>query len=146
VATAFVVLLGAGAAVLVAALGDDATSIVNADAGTCINDPGGEVVNDIDPVPCDEPHQFEMIGSVKVAGDSFPGEDPLFDMAVERCIPLFEDYVGIGYDDSVWWLNAFTPTQEGWERGDRVASCLVFQFDEGSEITMVTGSAKGDGR
>ena len=138
--------LGVGAAIFFAGLVDDATTVDNASVGTCLNDPGGEVVTEIDPVPCDEPHEFEMIGSTKIAGEDFPGDDAAFDLAIERCIPLFEDYVGIAYADSIWWLNAFTPTEDGWGRGDRIANCLVFQLDENSELVPVIGSARGDRR
>lgn len=137
--------LGVGAAIFVAGLLDDSTTVEDAGVGTCLNDPGGEIVNDIDPVPCDEPHEFEMIGSVEIPGESFPG-DATFDLAIDGCIPLFEDYVGIAYEDSIWWLNAFTPTEEGWAQGDRVANCLVFQFDADRQILPVTESARGDGR
>jgi hypothetical protein len=136
---------GVGAAIFVAGLFDDSTAVEDVGVGTCLNDPGGEVVTDVDPISCDEPHEFEMIGSVKIPGESFPG-DETFDLALERCVPLFEDYVGIAYADSIWWLNAFTPTEEGWDQGDRVANCLVFQFDADRNILPVTGSARGAGR
>ena len=136
---------GVGAAIFVAGLIDDSTAVEDVGVGTCLNDPGGEIVTDVDPISCDEPHEFEMIGSVKIPGESFPGGET-FDLAVDRCIPLFEDYVGVAYTDSIWWLNAFTPTEEGWEQGDRIANCLVFQFDADREIIPVTGSARGDGR
>lgn len=137
--------LGVGVAIFFAGLLDDSTAVEDVGVGTCLNDPGGEIVTDVDPVSCDEPHEFEMIGSVEIPGDGFPG-DETFDLAVDRCIPMFEDYVGIAYEDSIWWLNAFTPTEEGWEQGDRIANCLVFQFDADRNILPVTGSARGDGR
>ncbi len=141
-----IAIFSVGFAVFVAGLVDDSTDVQNVGVGTCLNDPGGEVVTGIDPIPCDEPHQFEMIGSVKIPGDAFPGNDESFDLAIDRCVPMFEEYVGIAYQDSLWWLNAFTPTAEGWESGDRIANCLVFQFDDDRNIVSVTGSARGDGR
>jgi hypothetical protein len=141
-----VAVFGVGAAIFVAGLVDDATTVDAARAGTCLNDPGGEVVTDIDPISCDRPHEYEMIGSVKIPGEAYPGDEASFDLAIERCVPLFEEYVGIAYEDSVWWLNAFTPTEEGWQRGDRVANCLVFQFDADRNVLAVTGSARGTAR
>lgn len=141
-----IAVLGVGAAIFFAALVDDSTAVEKAAPGTCLNDPQGEIVTDIDPVSCDEPHDLELIGAAEIPGDAFPGNEATFDLAIERCVPVFEDYVGIAYEDSIWWLNAFTPTEEGWDGGDRDANCLVFQFDDDRNVLPVTGSARGTGR
>ncbi len=121
-------------------------SLADVDAGMCIQQPTQETFFDVDAVPCNEPHDFEVIGNVLLFGSEFPGDDAVYDEAFDRCLPLFESYVGVSYDTSIWWLNAFTPTAEGWADGDQRATCMVFQYSDDNEILRVTTSARGDGR
>lgn len=140
--------VGVGVAIFVAGLVDDQTSGSDGplSVGSCFNDPGVSVVSDIPQLDCSEPHDFEMIGSVKIEGDEFPGEDAVWDQSIATCTSVFEEYVGAPYATSIWFLHAFTPTAEGWDQGDRVANCLVFQFADDTSILPVTGSARGDAR
>ena len=46
--------------------------------------------------------------------------------ALELCRPLFEEFVGLPYDESELYYSALTPTQEGWEQArDRKALCIL---------------------
>lgn len=139
--------VGIGAAILAGSvLEGSATDEGPVAVGSCFNDPGGAVVSDIAQVDCAESHDFEMIGSVKIQSEEYPGEDEIWSVAIAECTGLFEGYVEAPYATSIWYLHAFTPTLEGWERGDRVANCLVFQLNPDDTILPVTGSARGDGR
>ena len=141
------VIVGIGAAIVVGGvLEDSSTDADSFGVGSCFDDPGDTVVSDIATVDCGSPHDFEMIGSVKLQSEEYPGEDEIWSAAIGECTDLFEDYVGAPYATSIWYLHAFTPTSEGWELGDRVANCLVFQFDTDDSILAVTGTAQGDGR
>jgi len=141
------VIVGIGAAIFVGGLLDDSSSDDGPfGVGSCFDDPGDALVADVPTVDCTAPHDFEMIGSVKVQAEEYPGEDEIWNTAIAECTDLFEDYVGAPYATSIWYLHAFTPTSEGWELGDRVANCLVFQFDTDDSILAVTGTAQGDGR
>lgn len=114
--------------------------------GVCFNglDPGTlEIAGTVD---CAEPHQYELIGSVVLPDGDYPGAEALADEAFSTCLFLFEDYVGRGYDTSIWWLETMTPTETLWSDGERTANCLVFQYAAEDEILTVTGSAQGDGR
>jgi hypothetical protein len=124
---------------------DSSVSVDELSAGTCFQDPAADVVFDIDPVDCAEPHDYEAIGTVEVPGSTYPGDDPVWETAVTRCISThFTSYVGIDYADSVWWIDAFTPTAEGWDDGDRTANCVVFQPNAAqTDIAPQTGSARG---
>lgn len=115
-------------------------------AGTCIQQPPGDVIETVLAVGCTEPHDFEVIGEVVLPPGPYPGDDAVYTEALQTCEPVFETYVGIDYASSIWWLNSFTPTETGWDKGDRSATCLVFQFGGENEILQVTRSARGDGR
>ncbi len=121
-------------------------SIEGLEPGTCLQQPATDVFFEVDTVSCNEPHDFEVIGTVLLTGSDFPGEDALYDRAIGACIAEFETYVGTSYDTSIWWLHTFTPTVAGWAEGDRRATCLVFQYANEDEILRVTTSARGDGR
>ena len=100
-------------------------------------------ISDVEGVPCDEPHSFEVFAVADYSGDEYPGTDPQFEAAfAEVCIPPFEDYVGIPYADSTLWASAITPTQEGWNDGDREFICHLHEED----ATEVTESQRGAAR
>lgn len=134
------------AAVVVAGLVDGSRSAASLQPGECVLAPEGDQVLDVDIVDCAEPHQLEVIGSVTLGGDGYPGDQAAFRRALEQCEPIFADYVEVEYELSMWVLNVFTPTRDGWDEGERSATCLVFQFDEALDYAEVTGSARGTGR
>lgn len=113
---------------------------------TCFHQSDAEVTAGVEVVPCEEPHDFELIGHVTLDAGPFPGDDAAYRAAVDRCVPFFETYVGTAYAESIWWLTAFTPTEAAWDGGDRRSSCVVFQLTPDDEILPVTGSARSDGR
>jgi hypothetical protein len=100
-------------------------------------------VSDVDGVPCDEPHTFEVFAVANYGGDTYPGTDAQFQAAFgEVCIPPFEGYVGIPYADSVLWASAITPTEEGWNDGDREFICHLHE----ENATPLTESQRGTAR
>lgn len=142
-------LLTAGAAALMFLIGgllDQDTPARSLRAGDCILDPGADQVVDVDRVDCASPHEFEVIGVVGLTGTGYPGDAAVVAEARTACEAVFAAYVGEPYEDSPWFINVFTPTAEGWEEGEREATCLVFQFDDALEIRSVRASAAGGGR
>jgi hypothetical protein len=100
-------------------------------------------VSDVDGVPCDEPHAFEVFAVADYNGGVFPATDEQFQAAfAEVCIPPFEDYVGIAYADSVLWASAITPTEDGWNDGDREFICHLHE----EEATPLSESQRGASR
>lgn len=83
-----------------------------------------ELVYDVLPRQCDEPHSFEVLGSVELTAGKFPG-DAAIDRRTEDCLEVFEDYVGIPYDDSRFELYWYTPTADSWrDFKDRSITCV----------------------
>jgi hypothetical protein len=103
----------------------------------------GAEVADVDGVPCSEPHAFEVFEVADYNGSEYPGTDAQFATAFEQvCIPPFEEYVGVPYADSELYASAITPTEEGWNSGDREFICHLHT----EPVEMLTGSQRGANR
>jgi hypothetical protein len=116
--------------------------------GDCFNaaefteDEGAEV-SDVDGVPCSEPHTFEVFAVANYNGSEYPATDAQFAAAFEQvCVPPFEEYVGVPYVDSELYASAITPTEEGWNSGDREFICHLHT----ETADMLTGSQRGANR
>jgi hypothetical protein len=65
---------------------------------------------------------------------------------MDACGPQLEAYVGPPPDPTTGWLvNVLTPAREGWEAGDRDATCVAYRFDEEQTFATVEGSARAPG-
>ncbi len=121
-------------------------NVMDLQVGDCFDDPedNPETIFSLDAVPCDLPHDNEIIASISVAttfGPDYPGVTALEDHAFERCIgSTFIEYVGIDYFDSVLDIIAITPTQESWSQGDRELLCAAYRVDFGKLNQSVKGS------
>lgn len=128
--------------ILVAGLVDGSRAADALRPGECLLAPDSDQVTRIDPVACTSPHELEVIGNVELDDGPYPGDAETLDLAVDACEAIFPGYVGEPFDESAWFINAFTPSAESWEAGNRTATCLVFQFDDNLEYRIVTGSAR----
>ncbi len=97
--------------------------------GDCFDDTadisGGEV-SDVPIVDCSEPHDNEVFHTFEVDDGEYPGDDVLVAEAQERCVPAFEDYVGIDYASSRLDVFPITPTEGSWDGGDREVVCALY--------------------
>lgn len=135
---------------------DSSKTVDEITIGDCFNLPEETEFYEVDPIDCAEPHEVEVFSLVDlslISTDfssvaSYPGDDAVYEAAYNACWEEFEAYVGFPYEDSVLWMDAFTPTLEGWnEVDDRIANCVVFEVNaDASEIVMSSGSLRGAGR
>ena len=141
---------------------DGSKTVDDIAVGDCLNIPEEDVFYEIDPIDCAEAHELEVFAIVDLGTVSsdvalgtdfslsapYPGDDAVSEAAFSACYDRFESYVGMAYEDSVLYMDVFTPTFEGWtEVDDRIANCLVFEVDANAEaIVMSTGSLRGVGR
>jgi hypothetical protein len=109
--------------------------------GDCINGELGWTRADTDVVPCTAPHTYQIVGIVPYvsADDAFPGGDALSQLGDLECDAAFEEFVGIPYEDSIWYMTVWRPTAESWEAGDRDVVCTL--KDEDGE--PIVGSKEG---
>jgi hypothetical protein len=127
----------AGGSLLAACSDDD---VPTADVGDCVQE--SELtgsVDDIATTDCDEPHYAELIAKFDLEGDDFPGAEAVGTDAQEGCESRFEDYVGIAYLESKYYLGPVTPTEATWEQADD-REVLCFAYDPAGDIT---GSIEG---
>lgn len=106
-------------------------------AGTCLERvvEDGEVTSHV--VECDRPHDVEVIGVVEVEGfEGYPGDGELSRWAFERCVAVFEDYVGTSFTASPLDLDVVVPDEGAWGRGATVR-CGVMSADGGRRVGSV---------
>ncbi|WP_454293482.1 septum formation family protein [Salana multivorans] len=86
-------------------------------------------------LPCAEPHDSEVISLLSFSGTAYPGEQTLYDDAVDQCYQPVAEAIPPRVDPINLYVDAFVPTQEEWDAGSRQAACLLVSDGE------MTGSA-----
>lgn len=105
-------------------------SIEDVRVGDCFTFEEADEIGSVDARRCDEPHDYEMFHVATWTGDSsYPTEDAMTDFVANACIPAFSEYVGRTYDASRLDFVHFVPLEQGWEDGDRVFQCAMFDPD-----------------
>lgn len=120
------------------------TSVFDLEVGDCFS-ATGDTIETISVVPCDEAHIYEAFDVVRMPGDDeepYPGDEAVLAFADAECRGPFEDYVGVPYLNSRFFLTPVTPSEETWARGDRDVVCTLNLRDD----VQLTGSARGSGR
>ena len=128
-----VALIGAFVASRVAGDGDDAGEIkpTELQVGQCFNAPREELVSVV-LRPCTDDHQHEVFAVVDHPASRsarYPGDDEILRFAGERCIPLFERYGRVPYEQANLADFEVVPTRESWQAGERRVICAVSSLD-----------------
>lgn len=120
------------------------TSVLELQVGDCYNGGGGAEVSTVEKKACTEPHDAEVFANLTHpdAAGAYPGRVAIEFYAEEECINAFDDYVGVAYEDSELFLSYLSPTEDGWNRGDKVVTCVI-TAEEGQKLT---GSMKDSRR
>ena len=98
-------------------------------------------VQQVTAVPCDEPHDYEMIHSGFLAGTSYPGREGIAEQVGEACLPVFATFIGTEYEDSELEIGYIYPDEASFGRGAKYLKCYVLD-PQGP----VTGSLEGSAR
>lgn len=118
--------------------------VVALQVGDCFDNPGDvEEVASIRAVPCGEAHDNEVIlvFDLPEAG-SLPSREVIDEHIGMRCLPAFDEFVGIAYEESELDLFTFEPTADGWRQGDHSVTCAVYDLS-GEKLV---GTARGVAR
>lgn len=108
--------------------------------GMCLQSLDPEQSNELQPVPCDEPHRFEVAANIEIPGSDYPGEDEVRERASRECRGAAEDTAYI-FNTSELTPYSLYPSEGTWAGGDRTISCFI--ATEGDELLY--GSAhEGD--
>ncbi|WP_051970023.1 DUF4190 domain-containing protein [Kitasatospora azatica] len=108
------------------ALRTGSSSTANLYTGDCFDRAGGDVRK----VPCSSPHDGEVVGSMRLQGMSYPGEDERKRQAGPVCQQYSRDY---SMDD--WAIpesmvvHYFYPQRDEWDTGDRETTCFLTDPD-----------------
>jgi hypothetical protein len=111
----------------------EGASIFDIREGDCIGEiSSDEEVQEVDIIPCDQPYEQQVYLIQEIVSDEFPDQAAVEAQAEETCLPGFEEFVGLPYDDSELRIYYLSPSEEGWEsEEDRDLVCLVYD-PEGS--------------
>ena len=111
--------------------------------GDCFNSDEEEEISSVDARPCDQPHEYEMFHVATWTGsDAYPTEDAMFGFVIQECVPAFETYVGRSFEASRLDFVHVFPIEEGWNDGDRVFQCAMFD----PAVPELTESLRGADR
>jgi len=117
-----------------------ASSTINAFSlhiGDClIQSQLGDQVTEVPAVPCDQPHDSEVIFIFAVTDTAY-SEATINNEAQVQCDQAMVNYVGPNYGsvtpaiDSMW----FAPSAQSWPTGDREVDCLVVTTSGNLDLT-----------
>ncbi len=111
--------------------------------GDCFNTDASEDVDNVDAVPCAEPHAYELFHIFTMADSGgYPTDTQFTSETATACRPAFAEYVGMSYDDSALYVTTLTPTEDGWNDGDHAVQCVLHERDK----SKITGSQRGANR
>jgi tetrahydromethanopterin S-methyltransferase subunit B len=128
---------------------DKTKSVDEIAVGDCFNWPEDDVFFEIDPISCNATHDIEVYANIDLAAvdtsystvAAYPGDQEVYQAALDACLGDFEPYVGLPYDQSVLYIDAFTPTEEGWnEVDDRMVNCVLFQVND--DVSAIAPSSQ----
>lgn len=89
-------------------------------------------------VDCDKLHTFEMFDRVTLPDTAYPGDDAVIEDSTALCEAAFDDFMGIDYLSSTFYVWSLWPNEQLWNEGDRDAFCVVYEPD-----TYQVGSVAG---
>lgn len=122
--------------------GNDSADVFSIVVGDCLNDASvAEEVNSLPIVPCTEPHDSEVYHAFDLTTAELPTDVELETAILDGCYPEFETFIGLSYDDSMYYIGYYSPSVESWADGDREILCTVYD-----EAGQTTGSLEAIGR
>lgn len=122
-------------------VGEGDVGALSLQVGDCVESGGVGSVTDLPVVPCDEPHQSEVIAVFDLPDGDFPGASEASAAGEQGCTgDAFADYVGVDYRESIFRITYLVPTEQTWDAADdREVVCLA-EAPAGEELS---GSIKG---
>jgi len=101
--------------------------------GDCFDPPttAGQTVKDVQHHPCTDLHGGEVIFVGKFTGlTDFPTDDQVQQFISDNCLPAYTAYTGTDlFDTDGADLGYFSPTSDGWTKGDRGVICYATRLD-----------------
>jgi hypothetical protein len=111
--------------------------------GDCFNpkDVDAEQADEVDAKRCDETHQFEMMFAGAMRDGGYPLDSEFEGFVQAACLPAFDEYVGMAYQDSRLDVVWYFPLEEGWGNGDHQVQCAVYDPFDSELDSSLRGAA-----
>jgi hypothetical protein len=118
-------------------------AIADLQVGDCFNqkDPDAEQADEVDAKRCDESHQFEMVSIGSMRDGAYPNDTEFENFVGEVCLPAFDEYVGLAYEDSRLEVYWYYPLEDGWNDGDHLIQCAIYDPLESDIVASLRGAA-----
>lgn len=102
-----------------------------------------DAVVDVPRENCTLAHDNEVIASIQLDGEVFPGDDAVTMRGFENCLPEFEEFIGIGFEGAgTLKYDFFVPTAASWALGDRELLCFVYDSAAQTAYTLEGAGAE----
>jgi hypothetical protein len=76
---------------------------------------------------CTLDHDNEVIASIQLDAEKFPGEEEVNLEASEACLPEFEEFIGVSLEEAgTLAYDFFVPSAASWKLGDREILCYAY--------------------
>lgn len=114
-----------------AASGDTFDWFAGIETGTCFDDVWDGDVFDFEStradVPCDQPHDNEVVKVVENPDGDYPGEEALFAAATAACTPEYQAFFGTAdrFTDFMFTWEV-VPAADDWAAGRRATVCITY--------------------
>ncbi|MFI0370215.1 DUF4190 domain-containing protein [Actinomadura sp. 1N219] len=112
--------------------------------GDCINDDSGATttataepveVETVKVVPCNGPHDGEVMAIFKLPGAMLPSENKLRQLAGDGCEKRITSKISRDPAADSLATSYYYPTLESWTSGDRNVTCVAVSATEGKKLT-----------
>jgi hypothetical protein len=116
--------------------------------GECFNDAvtlptAQDAVVDLPRENCTLKHDNEVIASIQLEGEKFPGDDAVVMQGFETCLPEFEAFIGAPFEQAgTLEYDFFVPSPSSWLLGDRELLCFV--YDSAGQTAYTLEGARSD--
>lgn len=105
--------------------------------GDCVGSLEGDQINDVQLVPCGDPHHWEAYAAHNMPDGDFPGSDEIGKVGQKFCDDEYTKFTGISSDKSQYTWTYLSPTEGSWKDGDREIMCFA-----GDKAGGIKGSLK----
>lgn len=112
------------------------------EVGDCFNNPvtiaaDAETPVDLPRENCTLPHDNEVIYSATMTDASYPGQDTAYLHGLQTCLPEFEKFIGVPFDQAATLAyDAFVPSEASWVLGDREVLCFAYDSAAQTEYSL----------
>ncbi len=110
--------------------------------GDCFNTSEEAEITEVDGIPCDEPHDYEVFALTTHQAEAFPTDAELEAVFTTACAAAFQEYVGVPYFDSELYGSMITPSEASWGDGDRDITCFLYDVERGQLTESMRGARR----